>query len=124
MGTCDELAGHAFERCMLHFDLVFDRRTRGVVAESSRSRRGVVAESSHRSLCFVGQNGGVATPLAEPLRSHGSLSSWHCVQPRGGGSFRSLLVVVRRYPNAEALVPSMHARLQEVLRCKGAMTRY
>ena len=37
---------------------------------------------------------------------------------------RKLLVVARRYPNAEALVPSMHARIQEVLRCKGAMTRY
>ena len=37
---------------------------------------------------------------------------------------RKLLVVVRRYPNAEALVPSMHARIEEVLRCKGAMTKY
>ena len=37
---------------------------------------------------------------------------------------RKLSVVVRRYPNAEALVPSMHARIQKVLRCKGAMTEY
>ena len=59
------LASHACERCVLRFDMVFDRRTRGVVAESARSRRGVGTESSQGSLFFVGQNGGVATPPAE-----------------------------------------------------------
>ena len=38
------LASHACKRCVLRFDMVFDRRTRGVVAESARSRDGVVAE--------------------------------------------------------------------------------
>ena len=33
-----------FERCVLHFDMVFDRRIRGVGAELVRSRHGVVAE--------------------------------------------------------------------------------
>ena len=37
---------------------------------------------------------------------------------------RKLLVVARRYPSAAALMPSMHGRVQEVLRCKGAMTKY
>ena len=35
-----------------------------------------------------------------------------------------LLSVARRYPNAEALVPSMHRRIEDVLRCKGGMTKY
>ena len=34
------------------------------------------------------------------------------------------MTVARRYPNAEALVPSMHDRIHEVLRCKGGMTKY
>ena len=37
---------------------------------------------------------------------------------------KRILVVGRRYPSAKALFPSMHARIQEVLRRKGAMTRY
>ena len=37
---------------------------------------------------------------------------------------KKVLVVARRYPSAEELVPSMHKRLQEVMRCKGAMTKY
>ena len=37
---------------------------------------------------------------------------------------KKLLVVARRYPSAEALVASMHDRIQEVLRCKGGMTKY
>ena len=37
---------------------------------------------------------------------------------------RKLLVVARRYPSAAAFMPSMHGRVQEVLRCKGAMTKY
>ena len=49
------LASHACERCVLRFDMVFDRRTRGVGAESARSRDGVVAETSdicHESVEF------------------------------------------------------------------------
>ena len=65
------------------FRLVFDRWTRGVIAESSRSRRGVVAESVPGRLFFVGQNGGVAV---ESSRSRSS--------PRHGGS-RSGLVFNR-----------------------------
>ena len=37
---------------------------------------------------------------------------------------RKLMTVARRYPNAEALVPSMHDRIHEVLRCKGGVTKY
>ena len=37
---------------------------------------------------------------------------------------RKLLTVARRYPNAESLVPSMHDRIVEVLRLKGAMSKY
>ena len=37
---------------------------------------------------------------------------------------RRLLTVAHRYPSAAALFPSMHAHIQEVLRCKGGMTKY
>ena len=37
---------------------------------------------------------------------------------------KKLLVAARRYPSAEALVASMHDRIQEVLWCKGGMTKY
>ena len=30
----------------------------------------------------------------------------------------------RRYPSAVALTRSMHGRMQEVIRCKGGMTKY
>ena len=36
---------------------------------------------------------------------------------------RKLLLVARRYPAAAALMPSMHGRMQEALRCKGATTK-
>ena len=49
-------------------------------------------------------------------------------EERPGDSFlkfsRTLLAVARRYPNADALIPSMHARIKEVFRCKGSMTKY
>ena len=35
-----------------------------------------------------------------------------------------LLAVAQRYPNADALILSMHARIQEMLRRKGSMTKY
>ena len=37
---------------------------------------------------------------------------------------RKLLRVSKRYPNAAALIPSMQKRLQEVLLCKGGMTKF
>ena len=55
-------AGRFMVGLVLHSDLVFNRQTRGVVAESSRSRRDSAAEFVHQSLFFVGQNRGVATP--------------------------------------------------------------
>ena len=55
-------AGRFADRLALQSDLVFDRQTRGVVAESPRSRRDSAAESLRQSLFFVGQNRGVATP--------------------------------------------------------------
>ena len=58
MGACTELEGHAFDSSLSRFDVVFISD----LAESARSRRGVGAESAHRSIFFVGQNGGVATP--------------------------------------------------------------
>ena len=38
--------------------------------------------------------------------------------------FRKLLRVASRYPSADALVGSMTNRVQEVLKVKGAMTKY
>ena len=37
---------------------------------------------------------------------------------------RKLLRVAKRYPGAAALIPSMQKRMQEVLRCKGGMTKF
>ena len=37
---------------------------------------------------------------------------------------RKLLRVWKRYPGAAALIPSMQKRMQEVLRCKGGMTKF
>ena len=37
---------------------------------------------------------------------------------------RKLLRVSKRYPSAAALIPSMQKRLQEVLLCKGGMTKF
>ena len=37
---------------------------------------------------------------------------------------RNPLRVSKRYPNAAALIPSMQKRLQEVLLCKGGMTKF
>ena len=37
---------------------------------------------------------------------------------------RRLLCVSKRYPGAAALIPSMQKRVQEVLRCKGGMTKF
>jgi len=37
---------------------------------------------------------------------------------------RRVLRVAQRYPSADSLIPSMHRRVQEVLKSRGAMTRY
>ena len=37
---------------------------------------------------------------------------------------KKLLRVAKRYPSASALIPSMGQRIQEVLACKGGMTKY
>ena len=37
---------------------------------------------------------------------------------------RKLLRVAKRYPGAAALIPSMQKRMQEVLRCRGGMTKF
>ena len=85
----------------------------GGLAESARSRRGVGVESSQRSLFFVGQNRGVATPPAE---------SWQLVE----GCVLRLDVVFDGWIRGVGAgsAPSMHARIEEVLRRKGAMTKY
>ena len=50
------------DKLVLHFDLVFNTWTRGVIAELTRSQFDSAAESIHKSLFFVEQNRGVATP--------------------------------------------------------------
>ena len=37
---------------------------------------------------------------------------------------RRVLRVAQRYPSAESLIPSMHRRVQEILKSRGAMTKY
>ena len=37
---------------------------------------------------------------------------------------KRVLSASRRYPSAAALIRSMHGRMQEVIRCKGGMTKY
>ena len=37
---------------------------------------------------------------------------------------KKVIVVAKRYPSAIALMPSMHRRVHEVLKCRGGMTKY
>ena len=37
---------------------------------------------------------------------------------------RKLLRVAKRYPGAATLIPSTQKRIEEVLRCKGGMTKF
>ena len=53
-----------------------------------------------------------------------ALRKEECATDRFPQFTKRLLAVARRYPAAASLVPSMRGRIQEVLKCKGGMTKF